>query len=229
MNSGERGSRDRGSRPPLDVGAVARDDALLDAIGSRRTVGSAAPGADAGPDAHDAHDQATGDPVVAMLQAYVADLDRHLVAAHPSLTEDDRALGALGLELVDTDVISPVVSAQTGQQQPETAAEPAVASRASAPVDDLAVLSGPAARIQAAAKILTAARGTRVVRQLPATAHRRPLGRHTAISSAAAMAVAFTLSVGGVAAAVTGDPMTPYRQVLQTVGIAPPSADVSPQ
>ena len=42
------------------------------------------------------------------------------------------------------------------------------------------------------------------------------------------MAVAFTLSVGGVAAAVTGD-LTPYRQVLQTVGIAPASPDVSPE
>ena len=198
----------KGARPPLDVGAVARDDALLDAIGSRRMAqfaDRAVPGAEADP--------ATTDPVVAMLQAFVADLDDQLVAAHPRLEDDDRAMG---LQLLPGAVASLVPA------QPLT-----VAARNSEESDESAVLSGPAGRRQAAAKILATVRGTRIARELPASAHRRRLDRRTAVTSAAAMAVAFTVSLTGVAAAVTGDPMTPYRQVLETVGITAGTAEVS--
>jgi len=41
------------------------------------------------------------------------------------------------------------------------------------------------------------------------------------------MAIAFTVSLSGVAAAVTGNPMAPYREVLQAVRMAPSDAQVS--
>ncbi len=218
----------KGRQPSLDLAAMARDDALLDAIGARAHGTAGATGADHGPEAAGA---GPGDPLAALLQAFVADLDRCLVA-HPSLEDDDRALGLRVVASEVTSVDTPTEPAGVAARTSVAAAVPDGADTAalvSASRDESAVLSGPAARIHAAAKIFTAARGTRVVREVPPTAHRRHLDRRTAVTSAAAMAVAFTVSLGGVAAAVSGNAMTPYRQVLESVGITQPSADLSPE
>ena len=219
-----RGASGRGSLAPVDVSAVARDDVLLNRIGGRQATPTGGLGiephagaVDVVPDGRAMTEMGTDgadDPVVAMLQAFVADLDGQLVSAHSDREDDDRGLV---LRVV------PAVAPDTA-----TGSTPWVAAaRASVEDDELAVLSGPAARLHAVAKVLTAARGARVVREVPASAHRRPLRHRTAVSSAAAMAVAFTVSLSGVAAAVTGNPLAPYREVMQTVGIAPSDAEVS--